>query len=86
MVVAGDLPVPQLIIADLGPTPGFASDPARGRLYATWDAGHAGARDVFVARSVDDSAASSVLAPAGAREVNGRAAVWTYLVRPLSTH
>ena len=58
-VVADDLPVPQLIIADLGPAPGFAIDPADGRVYATWDAGASGdARDVFVASSTD---------PAGAR-------------------
>ena len=52
-VVAADLPVPQLIIADLGPTPGFAADPATGRLYATWDAGRDNARDCFVAWSDD---------------------------------
>jgi hypothetical protein len=52
-VVAADLPVPQLIIADLGPTPGFALDRERGRLYAAWDAGRGDARDAFVAWSTD---------------------------------
>ncbi len=51
--VAGALVVPQLIIADLGPTPGFAADPRDGRLYATWDAGRGSARDCFVAASDD---------------------------------
>ncbi|MGH9278834.1 MAG: sialidase family protein [Acidimicrobiales bacterium] len=53
VVVAGDLVVPQLIIADLGPTPGFALDAPRRRLYATYDAGRDDARDVFVVRSDD---------------------------------
>lgn len=52
-VVAADLPVPQLLIADLGPTPGFARDAASGRLYATWDAGRGDARDVQLASSTD---------------------------------
>lgn len=52
-IVANGLAVPQLIIADLGPTPGFAADPIDGRLYATWDAGRGEGRDCFVARSDD---------------------------------
>jgi hypothetical protein len=53
VTVAGDLPVPQLIIADLGPAPGFAADPRSGVVYATWDAGRGDDRDVFVASSGD---------------------------------
>jgi hypothetical protein len=52
-VVAADLPVPQLIIADLGPTPGFAVDASSGRLYAAWDAGRGPARNCYVAWSED---------------------------------
>jgi hypothetical protein len=52
-VVSDDLAVPQLIIADLGPTPGLARDARTGRLYATWDAGRGDAREVFLARSDD---------------------------------
>jgi hypothetical protein len=52
-VVAADLPVPQLIIADLGPTPGFAADARSGRLYAAWDAGRGEARNCYVAASDD---------------------------------
>jgi hypothetical protein len=52
-VVSGDFPVPQLIIADLGPTPGLAVDPASGRLYAAWDGGRGQARDCYVAWSAD---------------------------------
>jgi hypothetical protein len=51
--VADDLVVPQLIIADLGPTPGFAVDAKGGRLYATWDAGRDSARDCYVSWSDD---------------------------------
>ena len=53
VVVAADLAVPQLIIADLGPTPGFAADARTGRLYAAWDAGRGDARDCFLASSDD---------------------------------
>lgn len=53
VAVADNLAVPQLIIADLGPTPGFARDPASGRLYATWDAGRGNDRDVSLATSDD---------------------------------
>ncbi|MGH9226594.1 MAG: sialidase family protein, partial [Acidimicrobiales bacterium] len=52
-VVAADLPVPQLIIADLGPTPGFAVDGRSGRIYATWDAGRGDARNCYLASSDD---------------------------------
>lgn len=68
IVVAPDLPVPQLIIADLGPTPGFARDPSAGRLYATWDAGRGNARDVFLASSDDGGrtwAAPHTVGPTG---------------------
>jgi len=51
--VAGDLIVPQLILADLGPTPGLAADPRDGRLYAAWDAGRGPSRDCYVASSDD---------------------------------
>jgi hypothetical protein len=54
VTVADDLVVPQLIIADLAPTPGFARDPASGRLYAVWDAGRGPAeRDAFLTWSAD---------------------------------
>jgi hypothetical protein len=52
-VVAADLPVPQPIIADLGPTPGLAVDPRSGRLYVAWDAGRGQARNCYVAWSGD---------------------------------
>ena len=52
-VVSDDLVVPQLILADLGPTPGFAAEPGEGRLYATWDAGRGDGRDVFLSWSDD---------------------------------
>ncbi|MFP5317396.1 MAG: sialidase family protein [Acidimicrobiia bacterium] len=52
-VVSADLVVPQLILADLGPTPGFAVEAATGRIYATWDAGRGDGRDVFLASSED---------------------------------
>ena len=55
--VAADLLIPQRIIVNLAPAPSFARDPSRdGRLYAAWDAGQAGGRDVFVARSDDAGA------------------------------
>lgn len=53
-VVADDLVIPQRIIVNLGPRPGFGRDPQSGRLYATWDAGRGDERDVFLAWS-DDS-------------------------------
>lgn len=53
VVVGADLVPPQLILADLGPTPGFARDPTSGRLYAAWDAGRGDARDVSLAWSDD---------------------------------
>lgn len=59
VVVARDLPVPQLLIADLGPTPGFARDPGSGRLYAAWDAGRGDGRDVHLASSADGGRAWS---------------------------
>ena len=52
-VVADDLVIPQRIIVNLGPRPGFGRDPKSGRLYATWDAGQGNDRDVFVAWSSD---------------------------------
>jgi len=52
-VVADRLPVPQRVVIDLAPGPSFASDPARNRLYAAWDAGTGDDRDVFVAASPD---------------------------------
>lgn len=52
-VVSDDLVVPQLILADLGPTPGFAVEPGSGRIYATWDAGRGDGRDVFLSSSDD---------------------------------
>ena len=51
--VSDDLVVPQLILADLGPTPGFAVEPGSGRIYATWDAGRGDGRDVFLSWSDD---------------------------------
>ncbi|MEW6153414.1 MAG: sialidase family protein [Actinomycetota bacterium] len=53
VVVAGDLVVPQLILADLGPTPGLAIDARNGRVYAAWDAGRGDERDCWVAASDD---------------------------------
>ena len=54
VTVAEDLVVPQRIIANLAPAPGFARDPSRdGRVYAAWDAGVGDGRDVFLARSDD---------------------------------
>jgi hypothetical protein len=87
--VADDLPVPQLIIADLGPTPGFARDPRSGRLYATWDAGHGGGRDAFLAASDDGGSswsspvrvgptAGAQLLPAVAVAADGRVDVVLY--------
>lgn len=52
-VVADDLVIPQRIVPDLGPTPGFASDAGGQRLYAVWDAGRGDGRDVFLASSSD---------------------------------
>ena len=88
-IVAEDLPVPQLIIADLGPTPGFAADPRNGVLYATWDAGRGDARDCYVARSDDGGrswsrpvrvgpTAGSQLLPAVAVAPDGRVDVVFY--------
>lgn len=56
-VVSDDLEIPQRIIVNLGPSPRFAWDQDRDRLYATWDAGRGDGRDVFLARS-DDGGAS----------------------------
>ena len=52
-VVSDDLVVPQLILADLGPTPGFAVGPGSNRVFATWDAGRGDGRDVFLSWSDD---------------------------------
>jgi hypothetical protein len=52
-VVADDVVIPQLILADLGPTPGFAVDPATNRVYAAWDGGRGDDRDVFLSWSDD---------------------------------
>lgn len=51
--VADGLVIPQRIIVNLGPRPGFARDPKSGRLYATWDAGRDDDRDVFLSWSDD---------------------------------
>ena len=51
--VSDDLVIPQRLIVNLGPAPGFARDPTGGRLYATWDAGRGDDRDVFLASSDD---------------------------------
>lgn len=48
-----ELVIPQRIIVNLGPAPGFARDRAGSRLYATWDGGRGDQRDVFLARSDD---------------------------------
>ena len=57
VTVAGGLVIPQRIVVNLAPAPGFAADPAhRGRVYATWDAGRGDGRDVFLARSDDGGA------------------------------
>jgi hypothetical protein len=48
--------IPQRIIVNLGPAPGFAWDRAGDRLYATWDAGRGDGRDVFLATSDDGGA------------------------------
>ena len=55
--VADDLVIPQRIIVNLGPRPGFARDPRSGRLYATWDAGRDDDRDVFLSWSDDGGTA-----------------------------
>lgn len=52
-IVTDDVVVPQLILADLGPTPGFAAEPGTGRVYATWDGGRGDGRDVFLSWSDD---------------------------------
>ena len=49
--------IPRRIIVNLGPAPGFARDPASGRVYATWDGGRGDERDVSLAWS-DDSGAT----------------------------
>ena len=51
--VVSELVIPQRIIVDLAPTPGFAVDEMSGRIYATWDAGRGDERDVFLAWSDD---------------------------------
>lgn len=52
--VVADVVPPQRIYPDVGsPAPGFAVDPRRGRMYATWDSGRGDGRDVFLARSED---------------------------------
>jgi hypothetical protein len=58
VVVADRIPAPQRIVIDLAPGPSFAADPdpARHRVYATWDGGVGDARDVLVAASADDGA------------------------------
>ena len=56
VTVAGGLVPPARIIVNLAPAPGFAYDPGRHRLYATWDAGQGDARDVFLATSDDGGA------------------------------
>jgi hypothetical protein len=56
VTVATGLVPPARIIVNLAPAPGFAYDPGRHRLYATWDAGQGDARGVFLARSDDGGA------------------------------
>lgn len=58
-LVAGELVPPQRLIVNLAPVPGLARDAGTGRLYASWDAGRADRRDVFVATSGDDGASWS---------------------------
>lgn len=58
-LVAGNLVIPQRIIVNLAPVPGLARDTKTGRLYASWDAGRADRRDVFVTSSGDDGASWS---------------------------
>lgn len=49
-----DVVPPKRIYPDVSaPAPGFALDPASGRLYATWDSGRGNARDVYLAASDD---------------------------------
>lgn len=49
-----DIEPPQRIYVDVtSPTPGFALDRARGRIYATWDSGRGDARDVYLSSSDD---------------------------------
>ena len=49
-----DIEPPQRIYVDItAPTPGFAVDPASGRIYATWDSGRGDARDVYLSYSDD---------------------------------
>ncbi|MDQ3354776.1 MAG: glycoside hydrolase, partial [Actinomycetota bacterium] len=52
-VVADGLVAPRRIIVNLGPSPSFALDPERNRVYASWDAGRGDERDVFLAHSDD---------------------------------
>lgn len=53
-VVDDGLVIPQRIIVEFAPTPGFAR--VGSRIYATWDAGRGDDRDVFLSRSDDDGA------------------------------
>lgn len=53
VVVSDTLVIPQRIIVEFAPTPGFARDPVTGRVYATWDAGRGDDRGVFVSWSDD---------------------------------
>lgn len=61
--VADDLVIPGRIIVELAPGPQFAHDPARGRLYAVWDAGRADSRDVALSWSDDGGQRWSPPAP-----------------------
>jgi len=67
VTLAPDLLAPVRIIVNLAPAPSFARDPAQaGRLYAVWDGGQGGGRDVSLARSDDAGATWSapvVVAP-----------------------
>lgn len=63
VAAADELVIPERVIVEFAPTPGFAADPSTGRLYATWDAGRGDDRDVFLAWSDDHGATWS--APVG---------------------
>src|SRR5262249_19386941 len=56
-IVADAIALPaQRVVIDLAPGPSFAADPARNRVYATWDAGVGAGRDVYLAASADGGA------------------------------
>lgn len=54
--IGANLVPSQRLIVNLAPVPGLARDTTTGRVYASWDAGRADRRDVFVASSGDDGA------------------------------